>query len=421
MKTLQIPRRFVAHHWGGTETAVLETSRQLLANGHATQILTTNALASSAQDNIDGVPIDRAPYFYPYFGLTSSARRRLDHQGGNLFSFSLFRRLWQHKDLDLFHLHTGKRLGGIVRTVARQRNLPYVVSLHGGFLHVPEAESKRYTAPTQGALEWGKALGWIVGSRRVLHDAAAIICVSTEEQRKLQQLHPTKRIHYLPNGVDTKRFSSHPPSADHFRAHFKIPNDRFLLTVIGRIDPQKNQLLAIQLLHQLRRLRLPVHLGLVGATTDEAYHQFLLDTVDRLQLQAHVTFTGNLDTAPPSISSAYQAADLLLVPSLHEPFGIVALEAWASQTPILASKLGGLAELITDHHTGLLFEPQDLDTLVTIASRLIQSPEELNFLRRQGWQAVQHYRWSAITDRLLHIYYEVHAAHHTSQKRAHSC
>ena len=65
----------------------------------------------------------------------------LDKKGGNLFSFSLMKALFQHPSIDLLHLHTGKRLGGIGRYVAKKRKIPYMVSIHGGAYDVPVEEA----------------------------------------------------------------------------------------------------------------------------------------------------------------------------------------------------------------------------------------------------------------------------------------
>jgi len=186
MKVIHVPRRFVRSEWGGAETVILQIGKRLLAMGHETEIFCPNALASADRETVDGVDVTRFPYFYPYLGLSAEAKKRLDHKAGNLFSFALMRALQRVPDLDLVHLHTGKRLGGICRRVARGRRIPYVISLHGGVFDVPEEEARTWTEPTQGAFEWGKALGWWVGSRRVLDDAAAILCVGKREQEEAE-------------------------------------------------------------------------------------------------------------------------------------------------------------------------------------------------------------------------------------------
>ena len=141
MRIVQVPRRFVRTDWGGTETVILETSKCLQAMGHHTEILCPRALSNTDREIIDGIPVARFNYFYPYWGLSASARLQLDKKGGNLFSFALLRELYRFPDLDLIHLHTGKRLGAIGRYVAAKRHLPYVVSLHGGVFDVPAGEA----------------------------------------------------------------------------------------------------------------------------------------------------------------------------------------------------------------------------------------------------------------------------------------
>ncbi len=100
MNTVQLARRFVRDDWGGTETVILETSKRLLAMGHQAEVLCTLATAQDASDNFNGLQVRRFPYFYPYIGLNSEAKRVLDKKGGSPFSFSLMRAL--HKDASVW-------------------------------------------------------------------------------------------------------------------------------------------------------------------------------------------------------------------------------------------------------------------------------------------------------------------------------
>ena len=255
MNIVQVPRRFVRSHWGGTETVILETCKRLLKMGHHTEIICPDALADKDKEVMGGVHISRVPYFYPYLGLSHEAKEQLDRKGGNLFSFALMRALGKYQGLDLIHLHTAKRPGGIGRYMAIKRNIPYVVSLHGGVFDVPDEEAETWTAPTQGTLEWGKILGWWVGSRRVLDDAAAILCVGEEERRQTQQRFPDKKVLHLANGVDPDSFLT--GDKDGFRNAYHIPSDACVIVTVGRIDPQKNQIFAIDLLPELIKINPP--------------------------------------------------------------------------------------------------------------------------------------------------------------------
>ena len=360
MNIVQIPRRFVSSHWGGTETVILETCKRLLKMGHHTEIICPNALAqqnkaheNKAHENkevIGGINICRVPYFYPYMGLSHEVREQLDRKGGNLFSFALMRALKKYPALDLIHLHTAKRLGGIGRTMAIKRKIPYVISLHGGVFDVPDQEAETWTAPTEGTFEWGKILGWWVGSRRVLDDAAAILCVGEEEQRQAQRRFPNKKVLHLANGVDPEGFAT--GDGDGFRNTYHIPSDACVILTVGRIDPQKNQIFAIHLLPELIKLNPDTHVVVIGPVTHENYNKKLSRAINEKGLEGHVTVIDGLAAGSRELVDAFHGADIFLLPSIHEPFGIVILEAWAAGLPVVATRVGGIPSFVSNGEDG---------------------------------------------------------------------
>jgi glycosyltransferase involved in cell wall biosynthesis len=404
MNVIQIPRRFVRQEWGGTETVVLETAQRLPLYGVSTKIFCPNALASSDEEQIDGVSVQRFDYFYPYLGLKPGAKEALDKKGGNLFSFPLRQALLSEPELDLIHLHTMKRLGGIARQVAHTRKIPYVVSLHGGAFDVPADEVASWTEPTRGALEWGKALGAWVGSNRVLDEAAAILCVGENERKATQARYPKQRVEWLPNGVDTKRFS-HGDGAG-FRLRHKIAASAFLVLTVARIDPQKNQLLAVRALPELLQREPKLHLLFIGAVTSSAYREELLAEAARLGVASHLTILPGLP--PAMIPDAYHAADVFLLPSRHEPFGIVIVEAWAAGLPVVASAVGGVPYLIDEGQTGFLFPSDEQHDLVRALLQVRHlCPERRRELVGTARQlAAQRYDWDRITGQLAKLYGE---------------
>ena len=402
MRVIQIPRRFVRSHWGGTETVILETSKCLLSLGHYTEIFCPAALSKVERERVDGVPIRRFDYFYPYFGLSLAAREQMDLKGGNLFSFSLLRELHRFPKLDLIHLHTGKRLGGIGRYVAAARRIPYVISLHGGVYDVPSGEAQTWTASSRDAFEWGKTLGWWVGARRVLEDAAAIICVGRKEMEEAQRRHPGRNVVHLPNGVDAQRFASGNGKA--FRERHGIAPAAFVILAMGRIDPQKNQRLAVRLLAELPDA---VHLLLIGPVTSPAYEADLRADITSLGVAHRVTLIPGIESHDPDLVNAYHASDLFLLPSVHEPFGIVILEAWAAGLPVLASNVGGVPSFVVDGRDALLFDTGDLPRLTRHVRDLMADREMRCSLAEAGrTKAVEEYGWDRITRRLGNIYEE---------------
>lgn len=405
MRIIHVPRRFTRRAWGGTETVVLELASRQRALGHEASVVTTTALDPTASEMVDGVPVERFPAFYPYLGLGAAERDQLDRKGGNLFSFALRRRLRRGPAFDLLHLHTGKRLGGIGRQAAMHRGVPYVITLHGGAFDVPAAEAATWTAPSRGTIEWGKALGWWVGARRVLEDAAAVICLAPAEAREVAARMPRARVEVIGNGVDATRFAA--GSGARFRARHGLPAGVPLLAVIGRVDVQKGQLDAVRALSLLATHPAP-HLLLAGPVTREDYAAQVLEETRRLGLEGRVTLLPGLVPGSQDLVDAYHAADLVLVPSHHEPFGLVVLEAWAAGRPVVATRTGGIPSFVEDGRDALLTEPRAPEALAGAADRLLADHALRAALAHAGTaKATTGYSWDAVLARHLELYQDV--------------
>jgi glycosyltransferase involved in cell wall biosynthesis len=403
MKTIQIPRRFVVSDWGGTETVLLETSKRLLEMGHDTEILTTNMLSNSQEEVIDGVKVSRTPYFYPYIGLGRDAKLALDKKGGNIFSFPLLKKLVEYKNLDIIHLHTLKRLGGIGRYIAQKRNIPYIVSLHGGVYDVPEQEKASLIDPTRGTLEWGKILGWWVGSRRVLDDASAILCVGKQEQIEISKRYPGKKILFLPNGVDMKRFAK--GDGKKFRRKYGLRDADTVVLTVGRIDQQKNQLFIIKQMPEMLKIYPDIRYVVVGHVTNDRYYEEIKTTINKLALENKVIVIPGFDSASNLLTDAYHGADIFLLPSIHEPFGIVILEAWAALLPVIASNVGGIPSFVENGKDGILFKSNNVKSFFDSIRLVVEDKTFSSKLSRNGrTKAEYEYDWRIITNRLLEIY-----------------
>ncbi|MFN9662269.1 MAG: glycosyltransferase family 4 protein [Akkermansiaceae bacterium] len=410
---IHVPRRFVAHEWGGTETVILEISKQQLAAGYEPKIVTSMALATSRHDVIGGIAVERYPHIYPFCGLSAEDRAAMDKKGGNLLSLPLLAALLREPDVRIYHAHALKRLGGSVRTAARLRRKPYVVSLHGGVFDVPAGELDDLTKPIQGKFEWGKPFGALLGARRVLDDADHVICVGESESVKARAQLGHDRVSYLPNGVDCLRFAK--GDNESFRKRFEIPEDAFLLINIGRIYSQKNQLGLLQAFSRFRSQVPGARLLLIGPITQPDYEAKLRDFIAAEKLGDAVTIIPGLGNDSGALVDAYHAADVFVLASRHEPFGIVVLEAWCAAKPVIASRVGGLQSLVRDSETGLFFEPDAedaADQLAACFARLHADPGLRRHLGEAGKkEAFEHYDWSRINDRLENIYQlaEAHA------------
>lgn len=407
-KIIHVPRRFVSHEWGGTETVILEISKQQQALGMNPHILTSMALAEPGchHEMIQGIEVQRFPHIYPFWGLGDAERAAMDKKGGNLFSWSLLRALCQESDVRLYHAHALKRLGGMVRTAARWNGKPYVVSLHGGIFDVPAAELADLTKPIQGKWEWGKPLGALLGARRVLEDADHVICVGESESIKARQQLGHDRISYLPNGVDASRFSS--GDGDSFRRKWGISADAFLVVNMGRIDSQKNQLGLVRGFARFRASVSDAKLLLIGPVTQPAYLKQIRELIASEGLEQSVQIIPGLENGSDDLVDAYHAADVFVLASRHEPFGIVVLEAWSAGRAVIASRVGGLQSLVRDDDTGIFYDPDAEDADQQLGRALLRLHDEPATRQRIGEagkkEAIEHYEWSRIAQRLELIY-----------------
>jgi len=406
MKVIQVPRRFVAGEWGGTETTILQTSRALRAAGEDVGIFTSLALSDRRDELIQDVPVRRFPYSYPFFGLSPDARRDMDKKGGNLLSLSLLAALLREPGVDLLHAHTGKRVGATVRTAARLRGIPYVITLHGGHFVVPEGQMTQMLAPLANTIEWGRIAGMLLGSRRVLEDADAVLCVGGDELAAARERLPGKRVELMPNGVDCAAFAN--GDAVGFRAAYRIPAERRILLCVSRIDYQKSQLALVDALAALSASRSDLHLVLLGPVTVADYQNRLLERIALLGLGDRVTLIPGLQSDDPLLTGAFHAAELFCLASLHEPFGIVILEAWAAGLPVVASRIGGIPSFTEDGVDVLHAEPGDAGDLAAKIERLLADRELAGRLAAAGRdKARREYDWSVISRRLLGLYQEL--------------
>ncbi|MCC7300087.1 MAG: glycosyltransferase family 4 protein [Verrucomicrobia bacterium] len=399
-----VMRRFVPDKWGGTETVVFNLARELERSGISSPVFCTDMFARPGAEKIDSVTVRRFRYCFPWFGLDEAAKMALRLKGGSPLSLPLFFALLFQKDLALIHTHVGRRLGGIARTAARIRKVPYVIHVHGGRHTVPQDQYDQMTAPVKGKLEWGKLFGLLFGSRRVFDDAAAVICVGQSEADEMRQ-RGKKNVHYLPNGVHVQRFATAVPKT--FREAYGLENKKFILC-LSRIDFQKNQLLLVKAFAEFRESHPDWKLVFIGSVSVEEYHRKILDEIARLNLQDSVLIIPGLKPDDPLLPSAYKAAELFVLPTANEPFGIVILEAWAAGTPVIATRVGGIPGFTTDGENILLSENNDAAMLTARMKQLAGSPELQRKLRTNGLAEVSaHYDWRAIAERVIRIYTEI--------------
>ncbi len=264
-------------------------------------------------------------------------------------------------------------------------------------------EAKSLKAPTRGRLPWGKmidyALGW---TRNVPEDFDGIVCVGEDEYEKYRARHP--HVMFLPNGVDTELFKEAASIGSPFpipRSPFPIPRSPVSILCVARIDRQKNQKMLVELLarHPEATLRL------VGPVTQPDYKAEIESRAAELGVAARLSFSGALKPDSPELVAEYRRADIFILPSRHEPFGITALEAWAAGLPVIASDVGGLGRLCAAHPgAAVTFASDSMVALDAAYVRLARSPELRQGLAAAGREAARDYDWSHLSQKLIGLY-----------------
>ncbi|MCB1130220.1 MAG: glycosyltransferase family 4 protein [Verrucomicrobiae bacterium] len=404
-RVLHVPRRFATDEWGGTESVVFNLCVQQQARGLRPEIHTSRALAPVAREIWRDIPIRRHRHVYPFFGLNDTEIRALDKKGGNLLSLDLFGSLLAARNVRIYHAHVLKRMGGSVLTAARLRGRPCVVTLHGNVFDVPEEEAASIVEAQQGHFEWGKPFGALFRSRQLLDEADAVLCVGHSEYEAAKKALSHDRIHHLANGVNPESFED--GDADAGRRALGWPPEAIGFGCLSRIDPQKNQLLLVRAFAELVRARPQDDLRLLigGPVTSPDYLREIGDAIREEGIGRFVSFHEAVEAESRKHRDLLAALDAFVLPSRHEPFGIVVLEAWASGLPVVVSDVGGLKRLVSDGSDGLRFPSGDSTALAAAMGRIASAPALRRSLAEAGRETMlRNYTWRAVNDRLEDIY-----------------
>jgi glycosyltransferase involved in cell wall biosynthesis len=171
-------------------------------------------------------------------------------------------------------------------------------------------------------------------------------------------------------------------------------------------------MLTIQTLDALTSTHPTAHLVLIGPLSNPQYRKELEREVYRRGLQYRVTIIPGLPAGSQDLVDAYHASDVFLLPSIHEPFGIVILEAWAADLPVVASAVGGVPSFVTDGVSGLLVPTQALEAMVASTKLILDNPFARDTLARGGrLKANRSFSWSQVTGQLTDIYQTVIREH----------
>jgi glycosyltransferase involved in cell wall biosynthesis len=244
-----------------------------------------------------------------------------------------------------------------------------------------------------GRPSWGKSLFDCVVPFLTLKKAARVIAVSRHEAAHLVALGiDREKVEVIPNGVDVGEFAQLPGPPDQEGATVGL--------FVGRIDLDQKGLETLVRAIALLPKSPAVHIRLVGE--DWGGTEWLRSQAQRLGVSDRVTFVGKLSRA--DLLQEYSRAQFFVLPSVFEPFGIVLLEAMAASLPVVASRVGGIPEIVEDGRTGLLVEQGNPAALAEGLRRLCRDESLRRSMARAARERVTIYDWDLIVPRILSLY-----------------
>jgi D-inositol-3-phosphate glycosyltransferase len=252
----------------------------------------------------------------------------------------------------------------------------------------------------------------INGEKQVIRRADRIIAATIAEVTQLRFLYkaPSNKMVVIPPGVDVSHF--YPIPGDEAKMYVGLkPDDRMVLFV-GRIEPLKG---VDTLIEAMSCLQLKdghkVHLAIIGgdpsASPEEMSEEMarLQKLCDDLCVGQLVVFLGKRDQ--DRLPYYYSAAELLVMPSHYESFGMVALEAMACGTPVIASEVGGLAYLVRDGETGFTVPDQEPELLSEKITWLLGDRDLHRSMSERAVEYAHDYAWEKIASQIVDVYKEL--------------
>ncbi len=375
---------------GGLNVYVRELSRELERRGHTIDIFTRRTDADTPEATLIGsstrvVQVEAGPFAADKRAL----RRHMETFRQGVMAFA--ERDLAPRRYDLVHGHYWMS-GWVGQTLAECWDAPHVVMFHT----LAEAKNRHHPGEREPRYR-------IAGERAVAQRADRIICAGEGERDLLRELYgvPASRVSIVPCGVDTLNFR--PMDGRRAKELMGLDPDIPVLLFVGRIEPLKGIDVVIRASAHLEgRFQLLV----VGGDAKD-----LRRKRDLQKLAREIGVAGNVvfaDAVPHSeLPGVYNAADVCVVPSYYESFGLVALEAMACGVPVVASRVGGLKETVQDGRTGYLVPWRCPEPFAERLDLLLTNESLRRTLGREARAAAERFRWPEIAAQVETVYHDL--------------
>jgi glycosyltransferase involved in cell wall biosynthesis len=319
--------------------------------------------------------------------------------GGNAYVNGInkyYQRYWNYPstvkrhDADLFHVidHSDGHLVYWLRKTGK----PVVATCHDLInFYQPGNIEDQAKLPAISAAVWKYAV-------RGLRQADHVITVSDYTAKDVTRLLgvPSTHLTTVPNGFDSDFAVLSTEAIQSIRQAYQISPQQFCILHVGSNHPRKNILTVLKTLSVLKEQGLPVQLLKAGAAFNSDQQAFIREH----QLAGSIRYLGKPDKA--TLVQIYNAADVLVSPSLSEGFGITILEAMACGTPVITSNVTSLPEVVGNG--GILVDPEDVAAIVQAVCTLLKDSAYRQTLIERGFARVKAFSWEKTAEQVAQVY-----------------
>jgi len=392
LKILIVSGTFPPRRYGGVTKTTYLVAKKLAERGHEVTVFTTDVgnneherLPVQGSEIINGIRV----YYFRNLSNVIAFRQRilLPPRMIPVLARSIC-------NFDIVHLNGLRSFHDVaVSYYAKKYGVPYVQQAHGS---LPRIKPKRILK-----LFWDELFG-----RYLLRGATKVIALNRMETELYRAVGvPEEKIVIIPNGIDLSEYDKLPPKGS-FKRKYNIPEDKRIILYLARIDRIKGiDILIKAYAYLIKKMNLKDSV-LVIAGPDEGYLNEANSLVRRLSISSYVLFTGPLYDRDKL--EALVDTNIYVLPSRYETFPMAVLEASACGKPIVASKVGGLKELIIDGETGLLFEAGNVIQLAKAIHFLVNECKKAEEMGLKGRRLVKEkFAIERVVDKLETLYKEV--------------
>lgn len=361
--------------YGGSGIVGSELGSELAKRGYNVHFI-SSSLPSRLTELSDRIHFHEvAMMCYPLF----------EHQPYSLALATKLATVARAEDLDLLHVHYAipHSISAILarESIKSERYLPVITTLHGTDITLVGAD-RSYLPITKYGLQ----------------ESDGVTAVSKFLKKATIETFDYDEIEVIPNFICPTHYQNGLESP--WRKTFS-PNNEAILVHVSNFRPVKRSLDCIEILAKIREKGIPAKLLMVGDGPELSACEY---RSEQFGIKDHVSFVGKR----ANISDYLAIADLFLLPSASESFGLAALEAQACEVPVIASLVGGVSEVISDNETGFLSDVGNTEKMSRDAVKLINDEEmRIAFGKRARELAVSRYSTTEVIPKYINFYEKV--------------